>query len=242
MTARQARGKQRDSHADFLKRLVVHVALDADGMMNRISRRSRFSAATRCRARTVVFLGLFAFSGLAQSASVDPTKLVDSARQQIGVTRSYDPTYRTLAYPNGDVPRETGVCSDVVVRALRGQGADLQKELHEDMRDNFAQYPKKWGLKKPDSNIDHRRVLNLMTYFTRKGHDLPVTDKPADYQAGDIVTWDLGRGITHIGIVSGRVGAKKAPLIIHNIGNGTQEEDILFQYRIIGHYRLSKRS
>ncbi len=174
------------------------------------------------------------------SLAFDPLKLVESARRQIGVTRSYNPAYQTLPYPNGDVPLETGVCSDVIVRALRDQGVDLQKELHEDMRQNFAQYPKKWGLKQPDPNIDHRRVPNLTTYFTRKGYNLPVSDKPADYQPGDIVAWDLGRGITHIGIVSNRANSKNVPLIIHNIGQGVQEEDILFQYRVTGCYRLRR--
>lgn len=196
----------------------------------------------RCRVRiAVVVLSLMASVSFAEAPGVDPLKLADSARQQIGVTRSYDSTYRSLSYPKGDVPRETGVCSDVIVRALRDQGLDLQKEVHEDMCENFAQYPKKWGLKKPDPNIDHRRVSNLMTYFARKGYEFTISGKSDDYQPGDIVAWDLGHGVTHIGIVSNRVSPKKAPLILHNIGDGVQEEDILFRYRMIGSYRLSKK-
>jgi uncharacterized protein YijF (DUF1287 family) len=171
------------------------------------------------------------------SAAVMPDKLVASARSQIGVTLSYDPAYRRLDYPGGDVPKSTGVCSDVVVRALREQGVDLQKELHEDMQRDFSAYPKRWGLKKPDANIDHRRVPNLMTYFRRKGLIVPGSERPEQFAAGDIVAWDLGGGVTHIGIVSDRRSPKKAPLVIHNIGRGVQEENILFQYEIIGHYR-----
>lgn len=165
-----------------------------------------------------------------------PDQLVRDARLQIGVTRSYDPAYSQLPYPMGDVPLSKGVCTDVVIRALRQQGIDLQKDVHEDMRRHFASYPKKWGLKRPDKNIDHRRVPNLMRYFERQGYQ--VSDKR--YVAGDIVTWDLnGKGLTHIGIVSNKqLSALGTPLIIHNIGAGTQEEDILYRYKIIGHYRL----
>jgi uncharacterized protein YijF (DUF1287 family) len=179
------------------------------------------------------------FSGIAVcSAEVRPDKLVASARSQIGVTTSYDPAYRKLDYPNGDVPKETGVCSDVIVRALREQGIDLQKEVHEDMRANFRAYPQKWGLKQPDRNIDHRRVPNLMTYFERKGYALTEAERAEQFAAGDIVAWDLGGGITHIGIVSDQRTQKNVPLVIHNIGRGTKQEDILFRFRIIGHYRL----
>jgi len=172
--------------------------------------------------------------GLAASNAL---QLVAAARAQIGVTKSYDPAYIRLAYPGGDVPLETGVCSDVVVRAFRKLGLDLQKLVHEDMRANFAKYPQKWGLKKPDPNIDHRRVPNLMKYFERQGGALAPTKKPADYRAGDIVAWNLGGGITHVGIVSDAKAPDGAPLIIHNIGRGAQEENILFKYEIIGHYR-----
>ena len=172
------------------------------------------------------------------SAEIQPDKLVAAARSQIGVTVSYDPSYRRLTYPGGDVPKVTGVCADVIVRAYRVQGIDLQKEIHEDMLKDFAAYPRKWGLSKPDENIDHRRVPNLMTYFQRKGYAQPIDRKAEHYAAGDIVAWDLGGGITHIGIISDRCSRNGAPLVIHNIGGGVQEENILFEFQIIGHYRL----
>ena len=164
-------------------------------------------------------------------------QLVERAREQIGVTTSYDPAYRKLAYPGGDVSKETGVCSDVVVRAFRGLNIDLQKEVHEDMTAAFDQYPRKWGLTRPDPNIDHRRVPNLMTYFKRKGWSVSQSTTASDFRAGDVVAWDLGGGVTHIGVVSDRKSTKGTPLVIHNIGQGVQEEDILFRYEFIGHYR-----
>jgi uncharacterized protein YijF (DUF1287 family) len=186
-----------------------------------------------------LILGLL-FSLASSAATIDPAQLVRDARSQVGVTLSYDPLYRQIGYPGGDVPQATGVCTDVVIRALRQQGLDLQQSVHQDMRAHFALYPRNWGLKRTDRNIDHRRVPNLMTWFQRQGIALKVSDRPADYQAGDIVTWDLGRGLTHIGIVSDRSGAGGVPLILHNIGAGAQEEDILFAYRITGHYRFAR--
>lgn len=180
-----------------------------------------------------LLLGLLAFAVQA----IEADRLVLDARQQVGVTLSYDPAYRRLSYPGGDVPMATGVCTDVVIRALRQQGLDLQEAVHRDMRVSFASYPKNWGLNRPDSNIDHRRVPNLMTWFKRQGWSLPVKQDAAAYQPGDIVTWDLGRGLTHIGIISDRQAPTATPLVLHNIGRGTQEEDILFAYRITGHYR-----
>lgn len=171
-----------------------------------------------------------------QSWAMSATQLVIDARTQIGKTLYYDPAYSKLNYPMGDVPLIKGVCTDVVIRALRHQGLDLQKLIHEDMKANFKQYPQKWGLKAPDKNIDHRRVPNIATYFKRQGYQV----NNAKYQAGDIVTWDLGKGLVHIGIVSNKTTfLNKTPLIIHNIGLGTQENDILFQYKITGHYRIS---
>jgi uncharacterized protein YijF (DUF1287 family) len=185
---------------------------------------------------------LFALSLLlaAQAWALQADALVTSAREQVGVTLSYDPAYRRLSYPNGDVPLNTGVCTDVVIRALRQQGLDLQQAVHEDMRANFRLYPKNWGLTRADSNIDHRRVPNLMTWFKRQGWALRISQDVAAYQAGDIVTWDLGRGLTHIGIISDRYASDAAPLVLHNIGHGTQEEDILFNFTITGHYRLPR--
>lgn len=168
---------------------------------------------------------------------VRPESLVAAARKQIGVTVRYDPAYVVLAYPNGDVPQERGVCTDVAIRAFRAQGIDLQREVHEDMRANFARYPQKWGLRGPDRNIDHRRVPNLQVWFARQGWSLAPTRKAADYRAGDLVTWMLPGNLPHIGIVSDRKSLFGTPLIVHNIGRGAREEDILFDYAITGHYR-----
>ncbi len=191
--------------------------------------------------RTLFILGILIItlhqSSLAADLKLDSAKLIESARKQVGVTVGYDPQYRALPYPNGDVPIETGVCTDVLTRAMRAQGIDLQKEVHEDMKANFAKYPQQWSLKKPDSNIDHRRVPNLMTFFKQRDCEVPITKSISDYLPGDIVAWNLGGGITHIGLVSDRKTASGTPLIIHNIGSGAQEEDILFGYRVIGHYR-----
>ena len=149
----------------------------------------------------------------------------------------YDPAYYSIAYPNGDVPEGKGVCTDVIIRAYRALGIDLQQEVHEDMRANFELYPRIWGLRAPDSNIDHRRVPNLMTYFERHGQEKPITSRASDYLPGDIVCWNLGGAVTHIGIVadsSSRDGLR--PLIVHNIGGGQVLADCLFDFRIIGHY------
>lgn len=165
-------------------------------------------------------------------------KLNASAIEQTTYTTGYDPAYVKLDYPNGDVPKETGVCADVVVRAFRAAGIDLQKELHEDMTASFAKYPKKWNAKRPDKNIDHRRVPNLMTWFNRKGKELPITKTDQDYQPGDVVAWELGSGLLHIGLVSKiKVEGQERCAIAHNIGAGARLEDVLFQWKIIGHYR-----
>ena len=164
-------------------------------------------------------------------------KLALDAKKQIGVTISYDPTYRKLDFPRGDVPKETGVCTDVVVRAYRLQNIDLQQLLNVDMKSNFSAYPKTWGLKSTDKNIDHRRVPNIETYFERHGQSLSMTDE-SSFKAGDIVSWRLpNSNLPHIGIVSDKSASDGTPLIIHNIGRGTQEENILFAYPIHGHYR-----
>lgn len=166
-------------------------------------------------------------------------KVVEGAKQQVGVTRSYDPAYRRIAYPNGDVPLHTGVCTDVVIRAYRHAGTDLQVLVHEDMKRHFSVYPKNWGLRKPDRNIDHRRVPNLATFFKRKGLSLRVTRNARDYRAGDVVTWRLSSGVPHIGIVSDVVRGGR-PLIVHNIGSGAKLEDVLFAYDLTGHYRFGR--
>ncbi len=165
-------------------------------------------------------------------------KLVAAARAQIGVTLRYDPSYRELAYPGGDVPRDRGVCTDVVIRAYRQLGLDLQVAVHEDMKRAWREYPNLWGLAAPDKNIDHRRVPNLATFLRRLGAALSVSDDPESYLPGDLVTWKLPSGVPHIGIVSDR-RAGKNPLVIHNIGSGAAEEDVLFGFERTGHFRLA---
>jgi uncharacterized protein len=153
----------------------------------------------------------------------------------------YDPSYFSIAYPNGDVPEGKGVCTDVVIRAYRKMGIDLQKLVHEDMKQNFSLYPNIWGLSKPDKNIDHRRVPNLMKFFERNGTIKAITDNPKDYLPGDIVCWNLGGSVTHIGLVVDKKSTDgKRFLIVHNIGAGQVLEDCLFSYKVIGHYRYEK--
>jgi len=167
-------------------------------------------------------------------------KLVNAAIERTHHTVRYDPAYVRIPYPNGDVPFGTGVCTDEVIRAYRALGIDLQKEVHEDMLRNFSAYPnqRRWLLAHTDTNIDHRRVPNLMAFFTRKGEQLPASERSEDYSPGDLVTWDLGGNVPHIGIVVDRKSARTGRyLIVHNIGRGPQMEDVLFNWRITGHYR-----
>ena len=166
-------------------------------------------------------------------------RLADSTLTLTKQKVSYDPSYFRLEYPNGDVPSDKGVCTDVVIRAYRKLGIDLQKEVHEDMSVNFDKYPKIWGLSNTDKNIDHRRVPNLMVFFSRHGQELPITDNTADYKPGDIICWNLGGNITHIGlVVNKKSNDRKRFLIVHNIGNGQVLSDCLFDFKIIGHYRF----
>ena len=165
-------------------------------------------------------------------------RLAKEAEKRLKAAVRYDGRYCKIAYPMGDVPAHIGVCTDVVIRSYRGVGIDLQERVHLDMKAHFSAYPKNWGLRRPDTNIDHRRVPNLMTFFTRAGARLPVSRVAADYRPGDLVVWDLGRGILHIGVVSTqRSRGTGVPLIVHNIGAGPQQNDILFSYKIIGHFR-----
>lgn len=166
-------------------------------------------------------------------------KLSAAAIAVIDPTIQYDPTYFSIPYPNGDVPKNKGVCTDVVIRAYRKLDIDLQKEVHEDMTKNFSLYPniKKWGLHKTDTNIDHRRVPNLEVFFGRKGKSLPITQEASDYKTGEIVTWMIGNKFPHIGIITN----KKSPdgerlMIVHNVGNGQVLEDCLFDWKIVGHF------
>lgn len=167
-------------------------------------------------------------------------KLSDAAIAVVDSTIEYDPTYYKIPYPNGDVPAGKGVCTDVVIRAYRKLGIDLQKEVHQDMKANFALYPKAWGLKRPDTNIDHRRVPNLQVFFARHGKSIGVTNTASDYRPGDIVTWMLPSNRPHIGLVTGRKGRSGAYMLVHNIGSGQVLEDCLFSYAITGHYRYKK--
>ncbi|WP_417885837.1 DUF1287 domain-containing protein [Zunongwangia sp.] len=187
-----------------------------------------------------VFLILFLISnvvGVSQSQDLQKS-LSDCALELTQQQVSYDPSYFSIDYPNGDVPANKGVCTDVVIRAYRKKGIDLQQLVHEDMKNNFDKYPNNWGLTSTDKNIDHRRVPNLMTFFTRAGAEKSITQNSADYNPGDVVAWNLGNGLTHIGIVVDKKSKdEKRNLIVHNIGNGQVLEDCLFNYKIIGHYR-----
>jgi uncharacterized protein YijF (DUF1287 family) len=168
------------------------------------------------------------------------SKIVGAARKQIGVTLSYDPAYTALSYPQGDVPREKGVCTDVVIRALRdGLSQDLQELVHKDMKANFAVYPKNWGLRRTDRNIDHRRVPNLRRFFERKGYGIKLASSVdyATFQPGDLVTCTVPPHLPHIMIVSDKKNADGRPLVIHNIGRGAREEDVLATYPLTGHFR-----
>jgi uncharacterized protein YijF (DUF1287 family) len=168
------------------------------------------------------------------------SKLSAAATERTNLVVRYDSAYVKIPYPNGDVPSGTGVCSDEVIRSYRVLGIDLQKEVHEDMQRNFSAYPnqRRWMLAHTDTNIDHRRVPNLQVFFSRKGESLPITPNGSDYLPGELVTWDLGGNIPHIGIVVN----KKSPesgrhLVEHNIGAGPKVEDVLFSWKITGHYR-----
>ncbi len=172
-----------------------------------------------------------------QKTTVSP--IVAAARSQVGKTVVYDPAYIGLAYPGGDVPLEKGVCTDVVIRALRkALSMDLQKLVHEDMKAAFPEYPTIWGLRKPDRNIDHRRAPNLKRYFERQGYSVPVTQKKEDYLPGDMVTCTVGRNLPHIMIVSDKKTRQGVPFVIHNIGSGAKEENRLFDFPMTGHYRI----
>ena len=175
---------------------------------------------------------------IAPSKDLPPNALAlqEAARAEVGVTVLYDASYVKLPYPNGDVPMDRGVCTDVVIRALRKVGIDLQKRVHEDIVKNSSAYAQLWGHRAPDSNIDHRRIPNLMTYYKRECWDLPITKIVADYRGGDIVVWRLPSGALHTGMVYARDSG--GPLVVHNMGGGAQCEDVLFAWKLIGHYRV----
>lgn len=181
---------------------------------------------------------VMAFSGRAEANLA--IGFVNAARSQIGRTILYDPQYQVLDYPNGDLPADRGVCTDVIIRALReALNLDLQELVHEDMKRYFNKYPHKWGLNSPDKNIDHRRVPNLRTFFRRRGWSLPISDEPDNYKPGDMVTCIVPPHLPHIMIVSDKKNSEGVPYVIHNIGAGVQEEDRLFEFELTGHYRIT---
>ncbi len=191
-----------------------------------------------------VCLGALFTAGSAQAEASFYDRLVKSANERTKHHVVYDPAYTRLAYPGGDVPKDRGVCTDVVIRSYRALGIDLQKLVHEDMRGNFSLYPKHWGLKGPDKNIDHRRVPNLQTFFKRHGKSLSKSRRAEDYRPGDLVTWNVASGgwLPHIGVVvDARSADGKRPLIVHNIGAGPVAEDILFAFEMTGHYRFEPK-
>ena len=187
---------------------------------------------------SIVLIFLVGIAPVAAGSDVG-MRLVSAAREQIGKTVNYDPAYQSMQYPNGDLPIEKGVCTDVIVRAFRaGLGLDLQILVHEDMKRDFKKYPRNWGLESPDKNIDHRRVENLQTYFKRRGWSVAVSNKADDYQPGDLVTCIVPPNVPHIMIVSDKESISGPPLVIHNIGAGAKEEDRLFEFAHTAHYRI----
>ena len=206
--------------------------------------RGRFCLAL---ALLTMLLGLAAEAHFVQTSRVSQTyqqifmeKLSAAAVERTHHVVRYDPKYVRIPYPGGDVPADTGVCSDEVIRAYRALGVDLQKEVHEDMSANFSAYPnqRRWSLARPDSNIDHRRVPNLMVFFSRKGTSLSISTRAEDYEPGELVTWDLGGGVPHIGIVVDRKSLQSGThMVVHNIGAGPKMEDVLFSWKITGHYQ-----
>jgi len=189
----------------------------------------------------LLFLLLMPATGFCQS--IFSQHLTEAAYTLTQQQVRYDPSYYQIDYPGGDVPADRGVCTDVVIRAYRKMGIDLQQYVHEDMRAHFSSYPQNWGLKTTDRNIDHRRVPNLMTFFSRHGSALAISTDANDYQPGDIVAWNLGNGILHIGIVSDKPSIDGKRLqIIHNIGAGQVLEDVLFKFEIIDHYRYGQEN
>jgi len=173
---------------------------------------------------------------------VNASDLVAAALERTKFTVKYDGSYHSIPYPNGDVPADIGVCTDVIIRSYRAIGIDLQRRVHEDMRAAFDSYPKKWGLKRPDRNIDHRRVPNLRRFFERHGQSLPVSRDASQFKPGDIVSWMLPGNLPHIGIVTDQMSADgKRPLIVHNISAGPKLDDMLFNYKITGRYRYGAK-
>lgn len=195
--------------------------------------------AKRCAAACILFVALSASAKTLTNRFTREQfsrKLVAAAVERTHHRVRYVSDYVAIAYPGGDVPAETGVCTDEIIRIYRAVGIDLQKQVHEDMVGSFNSYPHRW-LSHPDPNIDHRRVPNLMTFFTRNGETLPATTRSQDYSPGDIIAWNLGNGVTHIGLVVDQKSDTGRYMVVHNIGRGPQMEDVLFDWKVIGHYR-----
>jgi uncharacterized protein YijF (DUF1287 family) len=200
-------------------------------------RKGKPAAALAAMTASLVAVAVVTFgaAALAQGAPPAGPGIARAAQTQVGVTLTYDPSYRRLAFPGGDVPLDRGVCSDVVVRAFRAVGVDLQVRVHEDMKAHFAAYPQLWGTRGPDANIDHRRVPNLMRFFERQGK---AVARDGDYLPGDVVAWRLANGLLHVGVVAeGKVTGGEHPYVVHNIGQGARREDVLDAFEVIGHYR-----
>ena len=193
--------------------------------------------------RTRVLAALAALIAVSPALAQAPAdgfaaRLVEAAMERLAHDVTYDGSYRRIEYPNGDVPDDVGVCTDLVIRAYRRAGIDLQRAVHEDMTASFESYPRLWGLSRPDPNIDHRRVPNLQVFFERRGIALPASENPRDYRPGDLVTWMLPGNLPHIGVVAARRSPDgRRPLIVHNVGEGPELEDVLFRFPITGHYR-----
>jgi len=201
-------------------------------------KRSRVLALFTLVVAGVLTAQLRPLQGIEQARQVFLHRFAAAALDRTQRAVRYDPAHVRLVYPGGDVPADTGVCTDEVIRAYRAVGIDLQKEVHEDMAANFSAYPRKWGRREPDANIDHRRVPNLMVFFSRKGESLPITDRADDYAPGDLVTWAWVAGLTHIGMVVDRKTLlTRRYMIVHNIGAGPKMEDVLFDWKITGHHR-----
>ncbi len=193
-----------------------------------------FSNSTKLLLPSVFCLFLQVGNVHAESFSIH---LVKAAQERTKHSVSYDGSYVSISYPMGDVPQDQGVCTDLIIRAYRALGIDLQQQVHEDMHAHFSKYPDIWGLQSTDTNIDHRRVPNLQTFFTRNGTELLISNSATDYKPGELVTWMLPGNLPHIGIVSDQFAFNtNRPKIIHNIGSGPVEDDILFKYKITGHY------
>jgi uncharacterized protein YijF (DUF1287 family) len=234
VSARGRKGREVKSRTGLKVYLLLAVACAGCGVASTASPSARRQSTQQQQQRA-------AAQTVARPSSGSPflDRLVEAAIERTTHEVRYDPSYFTIDYPNGDVPAEVGVCTDEVIRSYRAVGVDLQKLVHEDMEQNFAAYPRRWGAKKTDRNIDHRRVPNLQTFFGRQGASLPVTTQARDYRPGDVVTWDLSGGMTHIGLVVNVPSDADAERfqIVHNIGAGPKMEDVLFGWKVTGHYR-----